>query len=705
MAHVSLRRFAALMTILAVLTALVVSFWPESSDLVVDTKPGKPVAVDFVRDRLLQDQAAVEEIWQRLDSRHPVLTEGDLKHLENAARFAVSIDSGKGKNSWSGRITGRARLLLGSVSFTFSEYSKALEYFRQSGEAFSRSYSAFPDPVSLYFLAKSKNLEACLLAEIGRYDQAAAALDESIARFRSLDESDVPEQPIPLYVAGALRSRAIIEALRGRSGREFAAASARILDAFSSGLSDPRHRLQMRLPDLQIDSRILMTQLAVVDGRNSDAKQALAATRQQVAASYAELNAAYHGIRYTLPSGRYRPLLRTLQKLQEAFSEVDSSVTKDSQTGSVPSLSDVFCLPVSHRTGWALHPELLFRGYMPAEFTKQYGVVLIWNDLDWSVEHLVRAVTSLSQRLDVHLLISEPIQQAECLHRIRIAGAEMNRLHIHEIETDSVWIRDFGPIQVSTDGESTAFLDAVYGINQENPRPLDERIPFRLGEKLNYHVVRTPLLMQGGELLVNGSDLCVVSSAMMKRNLERGLEDPFIRSELRRLLGIREVVVVDPLTDEPTQHIDWFLTFPSASTVIVGEYADASDPNSALLDRAAETLANINCSAGPLKVVRIPMPERQTNWFGGTYTNVVYANGLLLMPEWEYASSTTHKRAVAVFREQLPDWEIVSIPSDEFGRQEGSFRCLTLNLPLRPSAEMQRRMTLRPSHSSERIRQ
>ena len=76
---------------------------------------------------------------------------------------------------------------------------------------------------------------------------------------------------------------------------------------------------------------------------------------------------------------------------------------------------------------------------------------------------------------------------------------------------------------------------------------------------------------------------------------------------------------------------------PVTSTVVVGEYPASVDPvNSEILDRNAQQFASLRPAGGPLKVVRIGMPPRFSLVPGHapwpTYTNVVYANGVLLLP-------------------------------------------------------------------------
>jgi agmatine/peptidylarginine deiminase len=74
------------------------------------------------------------------------------------------------------------------------------------------------------------------------------------------------------------------------------------------------------------------------------------------------------------------------------------------------------------------------------------------------------------------------------------------------------------------------------------------------------------------------------------------------------------------------------------------------------------------------------MPPRGNGVFGGTYTNVVYANGLLFVPKFGSVDEAGHAKAVEVYQELLPDWKIISVESSAWLVLNGSIHCVTKNL-------------------------
>ena len=89
------------------------------------------------------------------------------------------------------------------------------------------------------------------------------------------------------------------------------------------------------------------------------------------------------------------------------------------------------------------------------------------------------------------------------------------------------------------------------------------------------------------------------------------------------------------------------------------KYLLSEDPtNSARLNETARFVSTISTSAGPIQVKRIPMPPKWgEDW--RSYTNVIFANGILLMPSFSDVDPSLEQRAVQVYQSVLPPGWIV----------------------------------------------
>ena len=123
-----------------------------------------------------------------------------------------------------------------------------------------------------------------------------------------------------------------------------------------------------------------------------------------------------------------------------------------------------------------------------------------------------------------------------------------------------------------------------------------------------------------------------------------------------------------------------FATFVDKYTVIVGQYDRRIDQvNAAILDRNANALANTRINGHNLRVIRVPMPtNRDGVW--RTYTNVIYANGVVLMPCYRGDKTTDLAKAKKAFSDAMPGWDVETVVADDLIVQDGALHCAMLNL-------------------------
>jgi agmatine/peptidylarginine deiminase len=171
---------------------------------------------------------------------------------------------------------------------------------------------------------------------------------------------------------------------------------------------------------------------------------------------------------------------------------------------------------------------------------------------------------------------------------------------------------------------------------------------------------------------------------MIQLNLSRGMTMDEIKKLLREHFAFETVSMLKMLAGEPTGHVDLFATFVAPDVVVIGDYPSAADPeNAKILDENAALLSKLTTPVGPMKVTRIPMPSHA----GGvwrSYTNVIFANGKLLVPQYPNIDPATDAKALEVFRSLLPDWEVVGIDASSLIVKHGALHCISLNVPWLP---------------------
>lgn len=374
--------------------------------------------------------------------------------------------------------------------------------------------------------------------------------------------------------------------------------------------------------------------------------------------------------------------------------------------------------PLPAPDGKTIRPDILTQGRLPAEFERHDALLLSFPQAqaEWWQPALVEIVQAVWRTIQVVLLVPDVAAQQLVCRTLARAGVPPERIRFCHVPTGSVWTRDYGPLVVQTTVDASlrpavlsvpnvssspaacddangyvlcsrsrnaehevtagdyAWVNAVY----RQDFVADDHVAVALARAVGARSVRTLCHIAGGNLLTNGKGLCISTTELLRRNAELGFEEHQVTAFIKRLFGAEKVLYLEPLAGEPTGDVDWFATFVSPQTIVVGDYDERDPENAAILDRNAARLAEATTPAEPLRVVRIPMPPHGSDVFGGTYTNVVFANGMLLVPTWPDAPAGLQRQALDTYRRLLPAWNVVGIDAAEICLRKGALRCATM---------------------------
>ncbi|MCR9293223.1 MAG: agmatine deiminase family protein [bacterium] len=324
-------------------------------------------------------------------------------------------------------------------------------------------------------------------------------------------------------------------------------------------------------------------------------------------------------------------------------------------------------------------PSLSVESHMLAEFETQNGMAVTWSGYPAVQELVKQIIRNCHDRLRLTVVCSDDSEHRDVTDFLEQNQIASSQVQIVFASLDSPWLRDMGPIAGRSKLGDSIWIDSHVVRDTMKPRVEVDGLPGILSDLWSTARYRSALSVEGGAILTNGHGLVVCSTNVMERNIASGFSSQTCESELRRITGAQEIVFIDPLLGESTGHIDLFMTFISSDTVVVAEYRDRRNPNAALLDRHAARLAEIRVDGKPMQVVRVSMPPAGTAQFIN-YTNVLFANGKLLIPSWSTASPQMEDEVRGIYQKLLPDWEIVSIDCSGLAPAGGALHCLTSNL-------------------------
>lgn len=328
------------------------------------------------------------------------------------------------------------------------------------------------------------------------------------------------------------------------------------------------------------------------------------------------------------------------------------------------------------------------QGRVPGEFEHQAAIMIGCNEmLAYHPRTLIQMVAALRKQVKVMGLIWSEEQRTQALALLKANGLPEDSIDFYSWPAKSMWVRDFGPffLMQGKDGPATV-IDYAY---QQPNRDYGDLFGATFAATFGYEFSRAELSLEGGNLLTNGEGLCVTSTRLVEQNLNRGYAGESGPQQILRELGanfhFKTWVRLVPLDGEPTGHVDMFCTLCAPNVAVVGSCTAEEDAiNAEVLDNDASVLESQTTKEGPLKVVRIPMPShRDNNW--RTYTNVIYANKALLVPQYFGDDAQLDKVALETYRKLLPNWEIVGIDCSTLADKRGALHCISFNIPWLPT--------------------
>ena len=340
-------------------------------------------------------------------------------------------------------------------------------------------------------------------------------------------------------------------------------------------------------------------------------------------------------------------------------------------------------------------------GILPGEFERHEALLVGWpvaaprNASATSLEFhndanqtLLNLIANAPPSLQVVVIVPSSELRQSVATMLEDAGISGDRVEVLVSEIDSPWVRDFAPFSMRH--EQSAWLGTRF-FRIPGQRDRDAHMARRLSAQSRMKMVDVPMYLDGGNVLSNGEGLIITTTQTLDLNSRFSYKRDDISRMLRQFFGARQVVYLEPLVDEGNQHVDMFLTMPDPDTVVLAEYTREQDPiNHEVLERNVQRLSELKRDRGPLKIVRVPMPPRGGPIFGGTYTNVVYANGVLFVPRFGDVDPAGHARAVEIYQSLLPGWKIVSVEASAWLVLDGSIHCLTKNMFRWPAKRSQR---------------
>ena len=321
--------------------------------------------------------------------------------------------------------------------------------------------------------------------------------------------------------------------------------------------------------------------------------------------------------------------------------------------------------------------------YTPAEFDSVAGVIFAWEAYPTLLTDLIKEV---AEDDTAWVVVDNTSEQNSVSNTLSNVNVNMDRVVFQVIETNSVWIRDYGPWWIIEPENSLAIIDLVYN----RPRPLDDTYPESAAGYFGINYYGLGLIEAGGNMLLDGQGAVIVSNVIFDGS--QGFDPTLTQDQLEQYFldyfGVHKVIVTPHLINDGTGHIDMFVKLINDSTIIVGEYENQSagyPGNYDICNQVASQLANETNGAGrPFNVVRMPMPQFN-NGITYTYINSLIVNNKVLVPIYGLSTEFANDDSVlALYETIMPGVEAVGFDCNQIIPANGAIHCIAMKVPALP---------------------
>ena len=284
-------------------------------------------------------------------------------------------------------------------------------------------------------------------------------------------------------------------------------------------------------------------------------------------------------------------------------------------------------------------------------------------------------------------------------------GVRRDRIRLHVVPTDRVWLRDSAPTGTlddqgrvvlvnwafngwakypdwKQDAEVGAAIARITGLPRVEPRrPTAE--PRTVGSSHG----GGRLVLEGGGIEVNGAGLMLVTEEWLLSDVQ--VRNPgMTRDDYERVfaewLGVTRTIWLGEgcAGDDTHGHFDDVVRFVGADTIVVASEDDPADAN---YPRSIDNLRRLELAARsgprPLRIVTLPFPRpviMNGERLPASYANFYIANGVVLVPTF---NDPGDRIALGILSDLLPSHRAVGIHAVDLVWGLGTLHCLTQQEP------------------------
>ena len=339
---------------------------------------------------------------------------------------------------------------------------------------------------------------------------------------------------------------------------------------------------------------------------------------------------------------------------------------------------------------------------MPAEWERHRATWIAWphhepdwpgklGPIPWVYAEIARVLTDFES---VEILCDDQTVMTSARAVLDAHGVRRDRVRLHTVPTDRVWLRDSAPSGVLDENGRVVLLNWLFNgwakyANWTQDAQVGDAIA-RITQLPRLEPTRVSgerIVLEGGGIDVNGAGAMLVTEEWLLTDVQvrnSGMTRADYERVFAEWLGVTHAIWLGQgcVGDDTHGHVDDVARFVSADTVVLAFEEDPADDNHA---RSLDNRRRLDLASAalpkPLRIVPLPFPRAVTmngERLPASYANFYIANGVVIVPTF---NDPNDRIALTIIAELMPSHRVVGIHAVDLVWGLGTLHCLTQQEP------------------------
>jgi len=339
---------------------------------------------------------------------------------------------------------------------------------------------------------------------------------------------------------------------------------------------------------------------------------------------------------------------------------------------------------------------------MPAEWERHRATWIAWphhepdwpgklGPIPWVYAEIARVLTDFES---VEILCDDQTVMTSARAVLDAHGVRRDRVRLHTVPTDRVWLRDSAPSGVLDENGRVVLLNWLFNgwakyANWTQDAQVGDAIA-RITQLPRLEPTRVSgerIVLEGGGIDVNGAGAMLVTEEWLLTDVQvrnSGMTRADYERVFAEWLGVTHAIWLGQgcVGDDTHGHVDDVARFVSADTVVLAFEEDPADDNHA---RSLDNRRRLDLASAalpkPLRIVPLPFPRAVTmngERLPASYANFYIANGVVIVPTF---NDPNDRIALTIIAELMPSHRVVGIHAVDLVWGFGTLHCLTQQEP------------------------